>query len=264
MTETPKTPEETTPHSDRHDELAEVKRLIETYGKPVVTVLLVFMIAVAGFQLYTSRKQSHAEEAARQLAAATSIPDYEGILDRFGNTDTAPAALLAVAKLYFDNGNYEMALTKYDAFIETYAEDGMVSTAELGRIFCIEARNIGSALQEAAEAYAAFATKYPDSFLMPEAVFGEARCFEQLGAFEEARVLYEDFIADHAENPSRYRAEDLLEQITHRIEMKAQPAAVAAEVSPTKAMPAVVTLPAVEAPEVTEAVEEAPAAVEPK
>ena len=39
MTDTEKTPQEPAHHGHQHDELAEVKQLIETYGKPAVTAL---------------------------------------------------------------------------------------------------------------------------------------------------------------------------------------------------------------------------------
>ena len=93
----------------------------------------------------------------------------------------------------------------------------MLPTAELGRIYCIEARNSETALQEAAEAYAAFAQARPDSYLTPQAIFGQGRCLEQLGLLDEARALYEDFIAKQADSAWSMRAEDLQNQVTRKI-----------------------------------------------
>jgi outer membrane protein assembly factor BamD (BamD/ComL family) len=222
MTEDPKTPDEAKPEAHHHDELADVKQVIETYGKPVVTGLLVVMIAVGAFQFYASRKQASAEEASRNMAQAKSITDFEDILENHANSAVAPMALLAAAKLYYQNGNYETALTKYDAFIRTNPADRALPTAQLGRLFCIEARGSDDALTEAAEAYAAFATDNPESFLTPQAIFGQARCLEQMGQIEAARTLYEDFIAGHSESAWMPQAETLLEQIKQRIKAASQ------------------------------------------
>ena len=134
MTDKKKTSEEPAPQGHHHDELAEVKQFIETYGKPAVTALLVVMIAIGAFQMYTTRKQNRIDESARQLAAARSIPDFEAVYANYGKTKAAPRALLAAAKLYYDNANYEIAIAKYEEFLREFPEDRMVSTAELGRI----------------------------------------------------------------------------------------------------------------------------------
>jgi outer membrane protein assembly factor BamD (BamD/ComL family) len=222
MIKDPTTPDEAKPEAHHHDELAEVKQLIQTYAKPVVTGFLAVIIAVGGFQLYASRKQASAEEASRQWAAARSIPNLEDILTDHPKSEVAPMALLALAKLYYQNGNYEIALTKYDDFIRKNPTDRAIPTAQLGRLFCIEARGSNDALTQAAEAYAAFATESPESFLTPQALFGQARCLEQLGQAEAARTLYEDFISAHSESAWMPQAETLLEQIKRRIKAASQ------------------------------------------
>jgi tetratricopeptide (TPR) repeat protein len=242
MTDTTNPTQEPAPKGHHHDELAEVKQLIETYGKPAVTALLVVMIGIFVFQMYTTRKEKHLAESTRQLAAARSIPDFEAVYANFSKTKAAPRALLAVAKLYYDNANYEIASAKYDEFLREFPDDRMTTTAELGRIFCLEARNYNTAIEEAAEAFAAFAKANADSFLAPQAIFGQARCFEQLGKLDEARAIYEDFIAKQTGSPWSIRAEDLLEQVVLQIEKQqaAGSAPVEAAAIPAIEIPAVV------------------------
>ena len=222
MTEDRKTPDEAKPEAHHHDELADVKQVIETYGKPVVTGLLVVMIAVGAFQFHANRKQASAQEASRKLSEAQSISDLEDILENHSKSAVAPMALLVAAKLHYQNGNYEIALTKYDDFIRTNPTDRAIPTAQLGRLFCIEARGSDDALTEAAEAYAAFATENPESFLTPQAILGHARCLEQRGQPEAARTIYEDFIAGHSESAWLPQAETLLEQINQSIKAASQ------------------------------------------
>ncbi len=251
MTDTKNSSQDPAPQGHHHDELAEVKQLIETYGKPAVTVLLVVMLGIGAFHLYTTRKQTRIVNAAQQLATARSIPDFEAVYTNYRKTKAAPRALLALAKLYYDNANYEIASAKYDEFLQEFPEDRMATTAELGRIFCIEARNYSVAIEEAAAACAAFAAANPDSFLAPQAIFGQARCFEQLGRLDEARAIYEDFIANQAENAWSIRAEDSLEQVVLEIEKQqnagTEAAPVEAAAIPAIEIPAVVDLPAADA-----------------
>jgi TolA-binding protein len=221
MTEEKKTPVEASTPAHHPDELAEIKQLVEKHGKPVVTGILIVMIAVGSIQLYSSRKAASAQNASTQLSAAQSIPDIEDVLENYSNTPVVPQALIALAKRYYDNANYEIAFSKYEAFISNHPDHRMLPTAQLGRIYCIEARNTETALQEAADAYAAFAQANPDGYLAPQALFGQGRCLEQLGQFDEARAIYEDFIAKQADSAWSMRAEDLLNQVTLQIE-KAQ------------------------------------------
>jgi outer membrane protein assembly factor BamD (BamD/ComL family) len=151
------------------------------------------------------------------LSTASSIPDLEAIVSDYPETQTAEMALIAVAKQYFDNANYEVAFTKYEDFIRDYTKSPLIKTAKLGRIFCIEARNNDAALQEAANEYAAFTKEYTNSFLAPQSIFGQARCLEHLNQLEEARIVYEDFIANQSDSPWLLLAEDLLKQLTRKI-----------------------------------------------
>jgi len=55
--------------------------------------------------------------------------------------------------------------------------------------------------QEAMEGFQRFRREHPRHYAVPQAVLGEARCLEQLGRPAEARVLYEDFIAENIAAP---------------------------------------------------------------
>jgi len=210
-------PEKSASPHHHNDELAEIKQIIGEYGKPALTVLLVVMIAFSAFQFYNMRKISKIEEASTKLNAARSIPDLEAIVANYSNTQAAEMALIALAKQNFDNANYEVAFTKYEDFIRDYPENNLIDTAKLGRIFCIEARNNDAALQEAATAYAAFTQAHSNSFLAPQAIFGQARCLEQLNQLDQARIIYEDFIANTPDSPWIMMAEDQLEQLSRKI-----------------------------------------------
>ena len=223
-----------------HDELAEVKELLDKYGKHALTGLLAVMVAVVAIHFYSTRKQKHAAEAVMKLSSARSIPDLEAIVANYGNTQPAEMALIALAKQNFDTANYEEALAKYDEFISKYPDTRLTDTAKLGRVFCIEARGTDAALEDAASAYASFVEAYPENFLAPQAIFGQARCLERLNRKDEARVLYEDFIANRTESPWVMLAEDLLKKISETsasvkpADVKVKEAAAAAKPAPAE------------------------------
>ena len=246
-----------------NDELAELKELINKHGKNALTAFLVVLIGVMGAYLYTSKKAARAVEASVKMSEVKSVTDLETVVANYDGTQAAQTALIALAKQYYESGNYDAAMSKYDEFLSKYPDNELASTAQLGRIFCIEARNNATAFNEAATAYAAFAQKHPKSFLCPQAVLGEARCYEMLKDYDKARVIYEDFTTNTEDSPWLPLAEDSLKRLEHKIKMsyKAKTPETQAEVvtPPAKevekaaAKAEVVTAPAKEAKKTTAA-----------
>jgi len=201
------------PVQHHNDELAEIKAFLDKYGKNALTILLVVMIAIAGFNFYTSRKKSHAAEATIKLNTAQSIPDLEAIVANYGDTQPAQMAMIALAKQYYETSDYEAALNEYDKFLAEYPKSRLAEIAKLGRVFCIEAHGTDGALEDSMQAYAAFVKDAPKSFLIPQAVFGQARCLSRLNRKDEARIIYEDFITNNPDNPWLLQAQDFLDRL---------------------------------------------------
>lgn len=63
---------------------------------------------------------------------------------------------------------------------------------------------------EASAAFAAFATRYPDSALRGDALLMAGHAHEQLGEFEEVARLYEQFRREYPDHPKIHRATTLL------------------------------------------------------
>jgi len=206
------------PNVHHQHDIEVLKAWIAKHGSHAVTAVLTVLIVLAALHLINSRANRRAVEANRRLSVAQSASDFESILADFGKSDIAPLAQLALAKLNFDNANYEVALSQYDQLLAQWPKHEMSKTAELGRVFCIEARGHNDALNEATAAFAAFAAANPDHYLTPQAVFGQARCLEQLGQLTQARAIYEDFITAHPQNLWSIRAEELLVAVQRRID----------------------------------------------
>jgi len=187
--------------------------LLKTYGyQAVVGVMIAAAVAVAAYR-YFGLSLSGKEEAAAKLFAAKSTQDLEAILSQHASSPVAPLALLKLAKVNYNSGNYDMALSKYNEFKSRFPTHEFVDAAEMGSIHCMEARN---QLQDALSAFTAFATTRTNHFMRAEAVLGQARCLEQLGRTKEAIAVYEDFIAANPESAWLSKVEDLLAALKKR------------------------------------------------
>ncbi len=206
------------PNVQHQNDVEALKAWVGRHGSHAVTAVLAALIVLAALHLLHTRASQREVEANQRLSTAQSVSDFEGILADFAKSDVAPLARLALAKLNFDNANYEVALSQYEQFLEQWPEHAMNKTAELGRVFCIEARGHNDALKEAAAAFAAFAAANPDDSLAPQALFGQARCLEQLGELAQARAIYEDFITSHPASLWTLRAEELLTAVQRRLD----------------------------------------------
>ncbi len=171
------------------------------HGGTAVTILLAALVVGVALWSLLSRQERRAEQAAQALAAARSSADFETIVAEYPKADAAPIALLSLAKIQFDMGNYEAAMMRYQDFLASWPEHPLQNSAVLGRLFCLEAQGHQGALQEAEAGFSQFARNHPEHYLFPQARLGEARCKQALGQLEEARALYESFLADHPQNP---------------------------------------------------------------
>lgn len=198
------------PQKSHIEEAEQLKLWGQKYGSQLLTAVLVVLIGLTVMGTLRTRMNNRIVEASERLSAATSAVELQAIVSDFPKTPSAPMALLALAKLHYDQGNYEQARFQYERFSTEYADHDMAPAARLGRAFSTEALGDPISLREAANAFSDFAQQFPNHFLTPQAIFGHARCLEQLDEIQEAITLYEDFIVQHPESYWSIRAEELL------------------------------------------------------
>lgn len=208
------------------DELHELKSLLREYGPSIGIALAVVLVVGIGIGVYRSNRRSSTEQAAMMLGNARSAQDLENVVAQHASTPMAPLALLKLARAYFDGGNYDGAMAKYDELKQKHATHPLAVAADLGRIHCQEAKG---QTREALQGFVAFVREHPDHFLTPQAVFGQGRCLEALGQLAEAKAVYEDFIAAHPKSGWTPRADELLEQVKRSM---SRPAGAVGAVSP--------------------------------
>ncbi len=154
----------------------------------------VLILATLIGAVYAFQKQQGEMKASQLLLHAKSPAQQEAILNQYPSSTAAPAAMLALASGAFHAGALDQALGHYVRFLEKYPEHPMALTAELGALMCHEGRG-QTAL--ALDGFSKFAAVHSTHFLVPQALFGKARCLYTLGREAEARSVYEDYISTH-------------------------------------------------------------------
>jgi len=163
------------------------------------------------------RQQQRKQEAHLLLAAARSTSQFEDIIERFPGSEATPLALLSLAKLHFDMGRYADAIERYESFLTSWLDHPLSGTAVLGRLFSLEALGGADQIQEAEAGFRAFAENNRGHYLYPQARLGEARCKQHLGMLEEARSIYQNFLATHPDNPWGMQIEERLMDLERKI-----------------------------------------------
>jgi len=214
MTDKPAQPDSDKPTMAQHGDVEEFRKLMQTYGMPILTGILV---AAGGFlvmKAFQARRQGSIERAAQALAVAASPQAYQDVTAQYPNTPSAPIAQLGLAAEYYANAQYDEALAEYNAFEVRYPAHPMRIAVGACKAQCMEA--VGQ-LDEALAAFAAFVEAHPDHYMATVALRGKARCLEQLGRYDEARTTYEDLIAADPDSEWAALSEKLLEDVQKTI-----------------------------------------------
>jgi tetratricopeptide (TPR) repeat protein len=207
-------PEEALP-----DEMAQLRDVLRTHGKTLITAACAVLLAVSAVAVYKNHKRTQARKSWSTLFAARAPEDLRNLLTEHPSSAAAPLAMLAMAKSHFDSGTYAMALTAYGDFLQAYPAHSMALTAEMGKIHCQEA--LGQ-LEEALQGFERFRKEHPGHYLLAQAILGQARCLEQLDRLAEAKIVYEDFIAANPASGGTALAEESLEAVNRKIRQSAQ------------------------------------------
>lgn len=196
-------------------ELHELREFLQGYGKPIVVGICIILVVLISMILYRKHVSTEIQQASLILTEARTAQDLDTLVARYPSSPAAPLAIMKLAKVYFDSGNYDMALNKYVELKLKFPNHQMVTAAELGRIHCLEARG---QLEEAITLFTDFSSEHPSHFLTPQAILGQGRCLEQIGRYREAKVLYENFIAAYPESGWSLRARELLASVSKKLD----------------------------------------------
>jgi tetratricopeptide (TPR) repeat protein len=193
------------------EELESAKELLQRYAMPAIIGVGLALVALIAVNYITTKKTTNAMDASSMLATASGPGDLEAIIKDYPNTATAPLAMLHLASVRYNDKDYVLAAETYVSFQEAYPEHAFAPAAALGQIHCDEAQG---KLDAALTGYSQFNTEHADHFLRTQAVMGEGRTLEQLGRYEDAKSVYEDYIASTPDAQGIDQIESVLEKVT--------------------------------------------------
>jgi predicted negative regulator of RcsB-dependent stress response len=261
MSDQAKTPEE--PKQAASEEMEQLKELLETYGRPVAAVLIGVLVIISVSNFISNSRTKNANAASAALATARNEADLESVVVDYAKSAVAPYALMTLAKAHFDNDRFDVASTKYNEFISKYPQRPEAIAARFGLLMCTEAAGDDASIAEAEAGYKAFAVANPDSYLMTQALLGEARCLIHAKKLDDARVIYEEMIDTQTDSQWVPLVADLLDSLKGEIARSEGPQMPTPTYTPSPAampvipgMPAMsemapITIPAPAAPVVT-------------
>ncbi len=200
-----------------NEEWLALREAVQKHAGTALTTVLVIAVAAVALWTVVQRRSHQTVEAQQLLASARSSSQFEDIVERFPRSEAAPLAKLSLAKIHFDMGHYRDAMDTYDAFLDKWEEHPLASTAVLGKLFSLEALGAPEQIEEAEAGFRAFAENNPGHYLYPQARLGEARCKQHLGMLEEARSIYQNFLATHPDNPWEMQIEERLMDLERKI-----------------------------------------------
>lgn len=203
--------EEKTPqqrqHSPQHEEVLkrqaleqkEVKEVLvffQKYAKPATIVIVVVCLLVLADKFLKAQRHKKEVTADTALLDARGAEDLQDIVNDYASTPSGPMALMELARIKFNAGQFDEAEELYTRFTAKHADHELAVQAELNLITCKEVKG---QLGEAHMLYGQFAKKHEGAYLVPAAMMGQARCLEALDQLDEAQIAYEDIIVNFPE-----------------------------------------------------------------
>ena len=199
----------------------------EKDGKSTVIWLLVAAVAVGGWYGWKAHRAAMKNAAADALVNTYTTQEIEDAVAKFSGSATAGALKIRLAKSYFDAGNYEAALSQYEALVGN-APDGFGDIPVVGKAQCLEA--LGK-YDEAAKAFDAFVEANPTNYLTLTAQLGAARALAQAGDKKAALARIETLKSATKDDEVAKARVEAAETLIKRYGQKAAPAP--AEAAPT-------------------------------
>jgi TolA-binding protein len=193
-------------------------------------VLLLGAGAFAGYRFYSEHRKS---AAAKLLAQAQSIPDYQRVIDQYSGTPACASSYLLLAETQRNKQNYKEANTTLQIFIDRFPQHDLVSTARMAMAANFEAMGKPN---EALSTLQRVVSNYPKSFNAPLALLSQVHLLKEKGQMAEARRVCENFLTQYRDS---YLAGEASRQLRMLKPEATQPASTTPQpsVAPTIALP---------------------------
>ena len=167
--------------------------------------VLMIVAIIIGKMVYSSHQEKK-RLAFQEAANIAALPDksaqalgvLQAFLKEYGGSDLAPLARISLARLYFEQGQYDKALELYNVALSGLKKRPEIKPlAVLASAFCYEAKG---ATQKAVEALLSIKND-PANYLQEEVLFQLARLYRNSGALDKAKAASEELMKRFPSSP---------------------------------------------------------------
>ena len=168
----------------------------------VMAVIIIALLAVAGYGGYRFYSERRADAAANLLASAKSAIEIQKVITDYPSTPAGGSAYLLLADAQKNEKKFSEANATLQTFLDKYPKHELAGTARLAMAGNLEA--LGKK-DEALTTYQRSAASEPRAFTAPVALFSQIHLLKEKNQIDEARRVCETILTQHRE--SRFAAE---------------------------------------------------------
>ena len=201
----------------------------ERYRLPILLAVMLLVLGAVGWGYYQSYQAKNAVAASVLLDAAKTDADYQKLIDTYPGTNAAANASLLLGRSKYNAKDYAGAAQVWGAFATKFPQHPLVPDALIGEAGALEAQGKSD---EARAMYQRVATSYQSSYAAPLARLSEATLLLAQRKTDEAKHVYEDVIASAPKSDVSQIAEQGLRTLNALPPLAGTPAA---SVSPATA-----------------------------
>jgi len=131
----------------------------------------------------------------------------EELRDKYGNTVYPTLALYFLGQAYFENGEYDKALERFEE-CQKGSDNELVSIVSLWG--CADCYRASGDTQKAIELYDTILNKYSSNALMPGVLMQKAKCYLELKESEKAIAVYRQLTIEYPQSAFVPDAKEML------------------------------------------------------
>ena len=156
----------------------------ERYKKEVMAVLILALLAVAGYGGYRIYSDRQANAAAAMLASAQAAPDFQKVISEYPSTAAGASAYLLLANSQRNEKKFSEANATLQTFLDKFPKHELAGTARLAMAGNLEAMG---KKDDALTAYQRLVSGDPHGFTAPIALYSQVHLFKEKKQIEDAR-----------------------------------------------------------------------------
>jgi predicted negative regulator of RcsB-dependent stress response len=160
----------------------------ERYKKEVMAVLIIALLAVAGYGGYRLYSDRQANAAATLLASAKTAPDFQKVISEYPGTAAGGSAYLLLADAQRNEKKFSEANATLQTFLDKFPKHELAGTARLAMAGNLEAMG---RKDDALTAYQRLVSGDPHGFTAPIALYSQIHLLKEKKQIAEARIVCE-------------------------------------------------------------------------